>query len=218
MRLKTLRWKAHSKGFTLLELTLVILLIAVIAVLAIGRGVGLSYWREEGFIRSLNETIIFLHHQATVDRAYYRLEIDLDHNRYQIGVLKSEDADLELQQFSQDLGVLSLELAAYLNPSIGSTYSFIPPPSYPSLAEPVTPPAGVIFQDVRTMRGREFDAKPYILFSPRSFSEFAVIHMELSDLTKVSILINPFTGNTEIFRGSEYKDFEWAYGRNSKTG
>jgi hypothetical protein len=54
----------------------------------------------------------------------------------------------------------------------------------------------------------------YMLFSPRGFSEFSVIHIVLSNGAPVTILVNPFTGGTEIYR--EYKDFKWTYGRNKE--
>ena len=51
----------------------------------------------------------------------------------------------------------------------------------------------------------------YIRFSPRGFSEFAVIHLRTAAGKEITILINPFTGEAQIIR--EYKDFEWTYGK-----
>ena len=114
---------------------------------------------------------------------------------------------------AQDAGNLSLELAAFLSPSSGATQTMIPPPSFPSLAEPVTLPQGVEFDDIKTMRGKHLAGEgglAAILFSPRGFSEFSVIHLLIGG-EPVTILVNPFTGLTETYY--EYKEFEWTYGR-----
>jgi hypothetical protein len=91
----------------------------------------------------------------------------------------------------------------------------IPPPLFPSLAKPVPFPEGVTLTDVRTMRGMKTEGTPYVHFSPRGFSEFCVIHLRLQNGSELTILVNPFTGLTEIYR--EYKDFEWTYGHQKKT-
>ncbi len=178
------------------------------------RSTSYAYWKEEGFIRGLSETLNFLHHQAVVDQGFYRFEIDLEKNQYTIGILRPEAESEELQNLSSELGNLSFELAAFLNPSVGETATIIAPPSMPSLAKPVIPPEGVLFEDVQTMRGKMNEGKPYIMFSPRGFSEFAVIHLRQSTGEQITILVNPFTGLTKVIRG--YKDFNWTYGRDKQ--
>lgn len=204
-----------GRAFTLIELTIVLVIIGVITALAVVRTGSLAYWKEENFLRKLSETIVFLHYQAVVDQAFYRIEFDFEHQSYRVGILKVEDADeqSELADLS-DIGNVSLELAAYLNPSLGTIQTFIPPPSLPSLIEPVPLPEGSRIRDIHTMRGKEMSGKPYVLFSPRGFSEFSVIHLVQSSGAILTILINPFTGNTDIIRGD--KDFEWSYGRSKK--
>lgn len=205
----------HQHGFTLIELTLVILIIGLLGGLIATRTNTFSYWKEEGYVRKLAETVTFLHHQAVVDQAFYRLELDLENNSYKIGVMRAEGEESEfLKSQSSQIGNVSLELAAFLNPGVGETATFIPPPSFPSLAEPNFPPEGLAIEDVQTMRGKEYEGKPFIMFSPRGFSEFAVIHLRLSTDEPVTILVNPFMGNTKILR--EYKDFVWTYGRDKK--
>lgn len=202
-------------AFTLVELIIVILIIGVMMTL-VGIGSGtFAFWREEGFIRKLSEVMVFLHHQAPIDQEYYRIEFDFEKNQYQVGVMKNiSNADPAQLAALQDAGELSLELAAFLSPSIGENQEVIPPPSFPSLAEPEIFPPGMLIEDVHTMRGK-IDARgkerAYVLFSPRGFSEFAVIHLRTSSGAPVTIAVNPFTGITEIFR--EYKEFSPTYGR-----
>lgn len=188
------------------------------------RSTAFGYWQREGAIRRLSETITFLHHRAINDGVFYRMEFDLDpeSSSYRVGQIVAEERDetelIALSSSEAGVGILSLQLADFLTPSVGRYQTMIPPPDFPSLAEPVELPPGLLYQDIRTMRGLQaadsnYDQKPYILFSPRGFSEFAVIHLQFGDDNegKVTILVNPFTGLTEIYR--EYRDFQWTYGR-----
>lgn len=201
-----------SSGFTLVELLLVMLIIGALGALIASRPNSFGYWQQEGYLRNLTETINFLHNQAVVDQSLYRMEFDLQEGSYRIGILKPEDQDTTFAGVAQDVGNLSLELSTFLNPggTEGSAI-FIPPPSMPSLATPVFTPTGLKIRDIRTMRGIAKEGKPYIMFSPRGFSEFAVIHITLPTNEVITILVNPFTGIPKIIR--EDKDFSWTYGR-----
>ena len=174
-----------------------------------------TFWREEAILRRLPETIEFLHHQAITDQAFYRLEFNFKDNNYSIGVIRPDsDVAQDLAAIGSDAGTLTLELAAFLSPAIGGSSTLIPPPNFPSLADPVPLPGDMRFEDVRTMRGKYTSAEAdsaYMLFSPRGFSEFAVVHLRLSNNSPVTILVNPFTGLTTMYR--DYRDFEWTYGK-----
>lgn len=207
---------AAQKGFTLIELIVVVLLIAVMFGVVGFRSGTFAFWKEESFVRRLSETLVFLHHQAVTDQAFYRIEFDLAKNSYRIGVMKAEASieDAEIIELAQDAGNLTLELAAMLNPSVSEEATMIPPPSFPSLAEPVPFPQGMSIEDVRTVRGLKKASEggvAFIHFSPRGFSDFALIHLETSSGAPVTIGVNPFTGTSEVYR--EYVDFEAPYGR-----
>lgn len=210
--------KQPQHGFTLIELVIVFALMGAIILVVGSRSGTFGFWKDEAFLRRLTETITFLHHQAVVDQAFYRLEFDINARAYSVGVLRPEGAlDTQLSDVAAELGNLSLELAAFLSPALGSTMTLIPPPSFPSLAEPQSFPEGTVLEDILTMRGEtlaEDGGKPFILFSPRGFSEFAVIHLRLSNDTPITILINPFTGVAEVYR--EYREFEWTWGQNRR--
>lgn len=210
---------AYSKAaFTLIELIVVIAIIGIASGIFLMRSNTSEHWKQEGMLRRLIELVPFLHGQALADQAFYRLEFDLDKNLYRVGVMKSDTSAANSNNLiNQDAGALSLELAYFLNPSLGADQTMIPPPAYPSMAEPVFLTSGVSIEDIRTMRGKktkEQGGKAYILFSPRGFSEFAVIHLRLNREQPLTILINPFTGLAEVYR--EYKDFEWTYGKKQK--
>lgn len=226
-----------SRGFTLIELIIVVSVIGAIYGLIAFRPGARLYWEREAFLRKITETITFLHHRAVADGVHYRMEFHMSDSSecytetgtycIRVGEIVAEETDYSnvqgLLTQGASVGILSLELAVRLHPSIGRYQSMIEPRNFPSLAKPIYLPAGAFFEDVRTMRGKHTprdgaEEIPYILFSPRGFSEFAVIHVSFglrdSKPQQVSILINPFTGLTDVYR--EYKDFEWSYGRKKK--
>ena len=210
-----------EKGFTLIEMVIVMVIIAVASAFMVSRLGFFSFWKQEGSIKRLTEVIEFVHHQAVADQAYYKLEFDLEKHDYKVGVFNTGPIldDENLSILASDAGHLTLELAAFLNPATGSEGSMIPPPSFPSLAEAISLKPEIEIEDIRTMRGKKLASeggKAYIMFSPRGFSEFSVIHLNVGEQNKVTILVNPFTGLTEIFRGLEHKDFEWTFGRNNE--
>ena len=203
-----------QRAFTFIELIIVIALVAALFSLVGFKTGTFTFWREEGFVRRFSETIQFLHTQAISDQSFYEIEFDLKNNSYTIGVLQEGNGtNPELDSLAGSVGNLSLELASILNPTLGENQSLVPPPSYPSLAKPQTLPPGMTFESIRTMRGIQEagDGKAYITFSPRGFSEFAVIHLKQSSGAPITFLVNPFTGLVEIYR--EFKDFEWTYSK-----
>ena len=146
----------RERAFTLIELVIVIIIAgALFALFGFQPGI-FAYWREEGFVRRLSETIEFLHAQAVADQAFYRLEFNLEKHQFVVGVLRPDESanDEVLQEIAANVGTLTLELTAFLNPSVGEGQSFIPPPTFPSLAEPVPFPSGVVMEAMRTMLGK----------------------------------------------------------------
>jgi prepilin-type N-terminal cleavage/methylation domain-containing protein len=205
----------RARGFTLIELVVVIAIISIVTVLVVVRSGSLDFWREQSYVRRLSDMIVFLHHQAVADQAFYRIDFDLDAQTYRIGVMRpEEDVDDQLKDIAAEAGSLSLEFAAFLNPSLGSTQTVIPPPLYPSLADPVKAPEGVRITRLRTMRGVITKGQEYLMFSPRRFSEFGVIQLSENG-APITILVNPFTGTTDIYH--KEVDFEWAWGKKKTT-
>ncbi len=208
-----------ERGFTLLELLLVIAIASVIVGLISIRLGTVNYWKEESEIRKLSEMIEFLYYQAAIEGYYYRINFAFGDrlDSYQIGVIGDEDTSDSTNAasaVSSGMGILTQELSVLLQPSRGRTQTLLPPPDMPSLRDPRQLPEGMRFIDVRTPRGMtngEPGESAYLDFSPRGFSEFGVIHIELSGGQPVTILINPFSGLTTIYR--EYRDFDWIWGK-----
>jgi hypothetical protein len=192
----------------------------------VGSKLGIAnFWKEEAFLRKLRETITFLHQQAGVDQVFYRLDFNFEEQSYLVSAIQSgaeareqqSDSPEEVEPVSTDVGYLSQELSQILSPALGSSYELIPPPSFPSLGQKVLLPDDMSFSSIKTQRG-EFDAKDpdqtYIMFSPRGSSEFAVLYLNQGEFGKITILVNPFSGTTELYR--EEREFDWNYGKETK--
>ena len=229
MSIRFKRKLRHQVGFTLLEILLVITLMVVIVAVLVRPEVGsFRYWEQEGEIKKISELVTFLYYQALSDGENYRLEFNLHENpqSYTVGQLAPdglaadplEQEEREEPAPTYDSGTLiAQEIDHFLHPKSTRFTTMVPPQNLPSFAEPMQLPIGMEITDIRTMRGdyntSSEEDRPFILFSPRGFVEFAVIHIRLerSSDAEVTLLINPFTGVVDIHR--EYKQFEWSYGK-----
>lgn len=208
--------RSASSGYTLIEIVVVFAILGGVLLL-VGRASGsFQFWRDEAFLRTLRERLEFLHYRAVSDQLSYQMEISLQTGSYRIGVLRDDQAVNTNVQVSatQSLGELSLELADFLNPATGAGATMIPPPSFPSLFEWASLSGGSRFDAIRT-RADQVTASAkgsvYLVFHPQGFSEFAVIHLTLASGGPMTIVVNPFTGLTQSYRG--HKDFRWTYGK-----
>lgn len=210
------KFQKSTDAFTLIELVVVIAIMGAVFSLVGWSSGTFAYWKEEGALRRISELITFAHNQAVMDQAFYRLELEFkpgEMSHYRLGVMRPfNEIDERYSLLASQSGQLTFELAVFLNPAPDDEQTMIPPPNFPSLAEPEILPPGMIIESVTTRAGKitaEHDGQAAILFSPRGFSDFAVIHLKLSSGQPITILVNSFTGTTRLFR--EFKDFEWNY-------
>jgi prepilin-type N-terminal cleavage/methylation domain-containing protein len=207
--------KILQRGFTMIELVLVVAIMGLMIGIFSVRLSDINFWKEEAALRKLSELVLFLNNQAVMDQSFYRMEFDLENRQYRVGVIQNASSIMQ-NQSGVNLPPLQLELSAMLSPDMGDESTVIPPPSYPSLAEPTIFPGAMQFLDVMTPRGKaetgDKRENPFLIFSPRGSSEFGVIHLALGPGKPVTILVNPWTGMAEVYR--EYKEFEWTLGRN----
>jgi len=200
-----------ENGFTLLEIIVVVTLMAILG-FSLSSGFGLlTRYREAQFITDLAQTLEFLHAEALSTQQFYQIEFDFTKKSWHVGLLQPEDQEQNLPP-AAGVGILTLELADFLNPPLGNAQSFMIPPDFPSLAKEKIMPGSGGFADIITPRGEitpQTGEKPYIIFSPRGFTEFSVLHIALENSTFITLVTNPFTGEVEIHNG--YKEFRWQY-------
>ncbi len=203
-----------ERGFTLIELVLVITIMGLMIGIFSVRLSDINFWKEEAALRKLRDLIVYLNNAAVMDQSFYRLEFDLDNRQYKVGVIQNV-SNITQNNSGANIPPLQLELSAMLSPDMGDESTLIPPPSMPSLAEPTTLPGAMEFLDVMTPREKvavgDNRENPYLIFSPRGTSEFGVIHVALGPGRPVTILVNPWTGMAEVYH--EYKDFKWTLGK-----
>jgi prepilin-type N-terminal cleavage/methylation domain-containing protein len=200
----------HLRGFTLIELVLVLVIVGLAMGLAVVRLGTLDHWREQAALRKLTDTIVLLNNQAVLNQVFYRMEFDLEKNQYRVGAMRPEDTTDAISG-DDTPPILQLELANVVSPAIPDGATMLPPPGLASLAEPITLPGKMVFLDVATTRGKitrdDKRSNPFLMFSPRGFSEFGVIHISMGNETPITIMVNPWTGLAEVY--TEYKDFEY---------
>lgn len=99
----------RAAGFTLLEISLVLLLLSVVLVVVVPR------FRDRGRAELLSHahrlqlTFRLLRNEAVLNGAAYRLYFDLDQQRY--WVVPEEAGTVDLRQFAADLGALGRGVA-----------------------------------------------------------------------------------------------------------
>jgi len=193
----------RDSGFTLIELVVVTVIIAIMGTLIAVRAGVFVFWREEGFLRRLTETITFLHYQATVDRLYYQINFNPKVRNYTVVALKPiKDTSATITSG----GKLTQELAELQSPALGVSYNASPPPDFPSLAEPVLFPEGLklIALHLPNLSLNTEDLKDTdvvsIIFSPQGIVDGSIIEFVNAQGAPINLVVNPFTGLSKIYR------------------
>jgi prepilin-type N-terminal cleavage/methylation domain-containing protein len=221
-RLKDLK----GAGFTLLELILVVTIMGVLTVGVSTYFGTFSRFQEDRYIADLINTMEFLHSEAEKSYQFYLISFDFERRSWQAGTLNNLSSPSPTVGGAKPsgstatltgppsapagAGSLTVELAEFLNPPLGNAQDFAPPIDFPSLYEHHLFPGQAGFEDIVTPRGMQISSggdNPYLIFSPRGFTEFGVLHLVRSDQTRVTLVTNPFTGLVEHYEG--YREFKW---------
>lgn len=84
MRISSKHREVSQLGFTLVELILVIVLVAIISTFAVTKFSSIDGWKQEGDLRRFASTWQFLFNEAYGRAETYRLVVNLDDNYYQV--------------------------------------------------------------------------------------------------------------------------------------
>lgn len=176
---RTRRTARATAGFTLLEMGLVLLILAVIISFAIPRLRDASSQELQSHVRRLATTFRFLRNEAVLNGRVYMLNYDLDQQRYWIS---SEDAPGGAAAGAGAENELGL------------------------FARPVTLPNTVAFSDIVFQGvGKLAQGQMFTRFYPDGFVEPTVVHMD-NGREAFTLTVWPLTGQVNIYDG--YRDFE----------
>lgn len=161
-----------SNGFTLLELSVVLLIIGLLAAVALPRLGDLSGRRLDSSARRLAALVHYLSGEAAFSGRLYRLHYDLDQRAYWVTVLTAP----------QGVG------------------EFIPDSS--PLSRPVQLPPAIAFADVFVPSvGRVRTGQVYTHFYPQGYADPTVIHLRDQHSRVVTVTIPPLTGEARVYEG-----------------
>lgn len=168
---------ARSAGFTLLEVSLVLLIFAVILTFAIPRLRDSSRLELASHARRLATTFRLLRNEAILNGRVYRLNYDLDRRRYWTTL---EPGFGELGEGRRDTG---------------------------GMARPVTLPDTVAFSDiVLQSAGKLNQGQVYTRFFPDGFVDPTVVHMD-NGREAFTLTVWPLTGQVSVYEGYRELEF-----------
>jgi prepilin-type N-terminal cleavage/methylation domain-containing protein len=168
-----------SAGFTLLEISLVLLIFAVILTFAIPRLRDPSSQELNSHVRRLATTLRFLRNEAVLNGRVYMLNYDLDQQRYWITSEATPDG-AEAPQGDDELGIFSRAVA------LPNTVAF----------------SDIVFQEV----GKLNQGQMFTRFYPDGYVDPTVVHMD-NGRQAYTLTIWPLTGQVSMYDG--YRDFEF---------
>ena len=171
----------HERGFTLLELLIVIFLLGMTLAIVAPSFQEISGTRLRSATRTLAGTVRFVHGQASSTRAIYRLEMDLDRNRYWVSRCVPTQAGTCEWAIDQA-----------------------------NLSRPRALPQGVRFVSARSSRDDELKTSgvAHIHFLPKGFVEQTQIHIanERSN-DAFTLLVEALGGRVRVLEGIQNLDF-----------
>ncbi len=161
----------HSDGFTLIELTIIIVILGVMLSLIIPRLGEIGEANLKRSARHLTGMIRFLHEESLAKKDSYRLRFDVTEGRYwteRLTILNLSDKLAEYKRYSS-------EMATEGRLSGQTTLRDIKVASHPD--------------------------DTYIEFSPEGWVEHALIHLRDGENRDFTLVVNPLTGDTELREG-----------------
>ena len=163
----------RQDGFTLIELGLVLLIIAIVVALVVPRFRDQSHVQLIEQTRKLAATFRFLQDEAVLNGRVYRLNFDLDQQRY--FVTSAEEGD-DMTAFQQESGILAHGSAM---------------PSNLQIADVDVPAAG----------GKLFQGVAFTHFYPDGYVDPTVVHLDNGQEVYTLYVPQPLTGRAYVASG-----------------
>lgn len=162
----------HPKGFTLLELSLVLFIIGLLVTVLVPRLGGLESARLDASAKRLAALVRYLSGEAAFRGQTYRIHYDLDQQRYGVQILTPSQA----------------------------TKTFVADDS--PLSQSVQLPPNVTFADIRVPSiGRVSAGQVFTHFYPQGYTDPTVIHLRDQQSRTMTVIIPPITGEAAVYEG-----------------
>lgn len=159
-------------GFTLLELSLVLFIIGLLVMVLVPRFGGLEHARLDTSAKRLVALVRYLHGEAAFRGQTYRIQYDLDQQRYGVQVLTPSQA----------------------------TKTFVVDES--PLSQTVQLPTNITFADIHVPSiGRVRSGQVFTHFYPQGYTDPTVIHLRDQQSRTVTVIIPPITGEAAVYEG-----------------
>lgn len=168
-----LRRRRNSSGFTLIELTMVLLIISLAIGIVVPQLMDIGEVRARGAMRRFQGTVRYLFNESIFRKKAFQLHIDLSKAEYWVEIAKTD-------------GITSENVVAE-DTFIDKRGKF---------AE------GIKIVDVQSPRlGKRSDGEAVIQFFPNGYVEPATIHIEDQNKKRFTLFIQPLTGVVKVLPG-----------------
>ena len=168
-----MRLARGAKGFTLIELSMVLVILSLAIAIAVPRLMDIGEIRARGAMRRLQGLVRYLFNESVFRKRAFQLHIDLEKNEYWVEVPKVNGSTVE-NVVAQDTFIKKRDAM----------------------------PPGIKIIDVQSPRlGKRSDGEVVIQFFPHGYVEPATIHIEDQHKKRFTLFINPITGQLKILPG-----------------
>ena len=164
----------RQAGFTLIEIGLVLLIISVIVALVVPRFRDQSHAELVAQTRKLATTFRFLQHEAILNGRVYRLNFDLDQQRYFVTSAEGEEADMDA--FTQETGILGRDVALPASMQIADV-------------------------DVPMITGKLYEGIAFTHFYPDGYVDPTVVHLDNGQEVYTLYVADGLTGRAYVAAG-----------------
>ena len=205
--------KRSSRGFTLIELTIVMFIIAVVMVIAIPKMEDTAEIRVRNALRRLSGTIRYVYDEAIFMKEPFIMRFDIKKGEYWIVVQAKPaqtltTAQTQVQSKANNLSSggenqgLKEEIKKDLpQQEEEKTVELVEVKKY-NLMRKNTLPSNLKFTDVMTAGGgKKTEGIADTHFYVHGYIEPTIIHLEDSNKIAFSLLVNPLTGKVKIIEG-----------------
>lgn len=208
MKRKTSNRRLGQQGFTLVEILVVVLLIAMMLVVAVPSLSRVFRPTPQAVMRGMRGIVKNTYNATVISGNVHRIVYDLSEHAYWVEkgppvVLLDSEASREKDEVRKKFAIGKKEEKKKSNFALATTVT----------RDKVSLPSGVRFIDIMTEQSPEkfVEGKAYTHFFPHGVTERTLVHLSGTGEQEVTFVIEPLTGITRI--ENDYIKMEDAFGK-----